>query len=450
MKLMVCLDGQLAATLEASGERTRLEYEESWLAVPGSYPLSQSLPLRPGSLTGAPVRNFLWGLLPDNERTLEVWARQFHVSARDPAALLAHVGEDCAGAVQFVREERLDEVLASGSRPAEIIWLDDAGLEERVRHLARDAGAARESAAEGQFSLSGAQAKTALHFDSRRKRWGIPRGRLPTTHILKPASGDYDGFAENEHFCLALAARVGLAAARTQWLPLGGIPTLVAERYDRIQIDGRWHRIHQEDCCQAVGVDPGSKYENEGGPGFARIMTLLEGGDEPSLDRDRLMKTACLVYLLAATDAHAKNFSLLYSRGENRPSMRLAPLYDIASTWPYPRRIPPQKMKLAMRIGRHYRMREIQPPHFEELAKACRYPADGLMAALQDLAQRLPDESVGLLKEIEVKGMVRSVLARLRDGLAAQCKATIRLIGKGGVAMSREPGTRTSRKSSLL
>lgn len=428
---MVCLDGELAATLEASGERMRLDYEESWLVGPGSYPLSQALPLQPGSITGAPVRNFLWGLLPDNERTLDVWARQFHVSARSPAALLAHVGEDCAGAVQFAREERLDDVLASGSKPEEIAWLDDAELERRIRHLAQDAGAARENVTEGQFSLSGAQAKTALHFDRRRKRWGIPQGRIPTTHILKPASGDHDDFAENEHFCLSLAARVGLAAARTEWLSIGGVPTLVAERYDRIQIDQRWYRIHQEDCCQALGIHPGSKYENEGGPGFASIMTLLEGTDEPGLDRDRLMKTACFVYLVAATDAHAKNFSLLYSRGAHRPSMRLAPLYDIASAWPYPRGIPVQKMKLAMQVGRHSRLREIQPRHFEELARACRYPVDLLIAALQELAERLPDESAGLLKEIEVRGMARGVLARLHDGLAAQCKVTQRLIDKG-------------------
>jgi serine/threonine-protein kinase HipA len=153
-------------------------------------------------------------------------------------------------------------------------------------------------------------------------------------------------------------------------------------------------------------------------------MSLLEGTDEPSVDRDRLMKTACLVYLLAATDAHSKNFSLLYSRGENRPSMRLAPIYDIASAWPYPRRIPPQRMKLAMRVGRHYRMREIQPRHFEELAKACRYPADWLIATLGDLSAQLPDEASALLKEVEVRGMAQAVLAKLLDGLAAQCNAT--------------------------
>ena len=425
MRLIVCLEGQIAGVLEARGSRTHLTYADSWLDGSGAYPLSQSLPLLPGLHAGAPLINFLWGLLPDNERVLDAWGRRFHVSARNPVAILACVGEDCAGAVQFVREERLDEVLVTDNKPGAIEWLDDAELERRIRHLSQDAGATRESTEEGQFSLSGAQAKTALYFDRQRKRWGIPQGRTPTTHILKPVANDFDGFAENEHFCLALARRVGLAAATTEWRSIGGIPTLITERYDRVRLVGRWHRIHQEDCCQASGVHPGSKYENEGGPGFAKIMSLLEGTDEPSADRDRLMKTACLAYLIAATDAHSKNFSLLYSRGADRPSMRLAPLYDVASAWPYPRRIPVQKMKLAMQIGRHYRLKEVQPRHFEELAKSCRYPAETLIAVLKDLSERLPDEASALLREVEVRGMTHDVLAKLLDGLSAQCRATL-------------------------
>ncbi len=429
MRLIVCLEEQVAGVLEASSSRTFFGYSDAWLNRSGAYPLSQSLPLRPGRHTGAPLVNFLWGLLPDNERTLNAWGRQFQVSARNPVALLAYVGEDCAGAVQFVREERLNDVLAGENNTAAIEWLDDAELERRIRHLSQDAGATRESAAEGQFSLSGAQAKTALYFDRQRKRWGIPQGRTPTTHILKPVSNHFDGFAENEHFCLALARRVGLAAANTEWQAIAGIPTLIAERYDRVHLAGRWHRIHQEDCCQALGIHPAFKYENEGGPGFAQIMSLLEGSDAPDVDRARLLKTACLVYLLAATDAHAKNFSLLHARGADRPSMRLAPVYDIASSWPYPRRIPPQKMKLAMRIGRHYRLKEIQPRHFEELARVCRFPAGTLIATLRDLAAQLPDEGVALLNEVEVPGMAREALAKLLDGLAAQCSATMRKLG---------------------
>jgi len=344
-------------------------------------------------------------------------------------ALLSHVGEDCAGALQFVREDRLDEVQAPAKKSPQVEWMDETQLERRIQHLAKDASASRESETEGQFSLSGAQAKTALYFDSRR-RWGVPQGRTPTTHILKPAVNEFDEFALNEHFSLTLATRVGLAAANTECRVIGGIPTLIAKRYDRIRIKDSYQRIHQEDCCQALGIRPSSKYENQGGPGFANIMTLLEGSDDPAIDRERFMRTACLSYLIAATDMHAKNFSLLYSRGTERYSMRLSPLYDIASAWPYPNQIPVKKMKLAMRIGGHYRLREIQPRHFEELATSCRYSPDALLAALADLAARLPDEASATIAELR-NGSIRShMLHILLDSLVANCKAILVSLGR--------------------
>jgi hypothetical protein len=88
-------------------------------------------------------------------------------------------------------------------------------------------------------------------------------------------------------------------------------------------------------------------------------------------------------------------------------------------------------MKLAMQIGRHYRIREIQPRHFEALAKACRYPADILIATLKELSEQLPDEGLAVLKEIQVRGMGRDVLAKLLDGMATQCKFTKRHLGDG-------------------
>jgi len=120
--------------------------------------------LTPDAHTGRSVANYLWGLLPDNELTLATWARHFQVSARNPIALLSHVGEACAGAVQFLREDRL-EALSDNAKPLEIEWLTEKDVAHRMGHLIRDAGAARESIAEGQFSLSGAQAKTAYFYD---------------------------------------------------------------------------------------------------------------------------------------------------------------------------------------------------------------------------------------------------------------------------------------------
>jgi serine/threonine-protein kinase HipA len=421
MKLIVCLEGQVAGLLQGDGARASFSYAPEWLESPGAYPLSQSMPITPSAYTGRRVLNFLWGLLPDNARILDAWGRRFQVSARNPIALLAHVGEDCAGAVQFVTEPRLADLLELAAAPPQIQWLDDREFEDRIRDVVGDGAAAR-SATEGQFSLAGAQAKIALYFDARRSRWGIPGGRTPTTHILKPVANDFDGFAENEHFCLSLARRLGLAAAHSEWDSIGGVPTLIVERYDRIQRGGHRLRVHQEDCCQALGVDPDAKYESDGGPGYPDILSLLNATDDPQADRERLMAGACLSYLLAATDVHAKNFSLLHARGAPRPSLRLAPFYDIASAWPYARRMPIQKTRLAMRIGGHYRLREILPRHFRKLALAGSYSADALLATLSDFSSRLPDEASALLKEIAEKGMARAVLARVVDGIAAQCR----------------------------
>jgi hypothetical protein len=86
-------------------------------------------------------------------------------------------------------------------------------------------------------------------------------------------------------------------------------------------------------------------------------------------------------------------------------------------------------MKLAMRIGRHYRLRQIQPRHFEQLARACRYPADTLLAMLKDLSEQLPEEGRAVLKEMQLSGIRNDVLAKLADGLAAQCNTTRRTLG---------------------
>ena len=439
MILFVCLEGQVVARLEARGSRVALEYLEPWLSMPGAYPISQSLPLRPVPFAGAAVLNYLWGLLPDNARTLDSWGRLFQVSPRSAVSLLAHIGEDCAGAVQFAREERLDAVLDSSRRAPAVQWLDEAELARRIRHLAADAGAVREGPDEGQFSLSGAQAKTAFFYDSSRDRYGIPQGRTPTTHILKPVANDFDGFAENEHFCLDLARRVGLPSARTHWRLIGEVPTLIAERYDRVALEGRWVRIHQEDSCQALGIHSASKYENEGGPGFRDIMALLESADDPTADRTRLMRTACFVYLIAATDSHAKNYSLLLTRGADRPSMRLAPLYDVASAWPYPRRIPVQKMKLAMRVGNHHRLRQIQPRHFDDLARSCRYPPEELRGLLMELTQVLPDEAAALCASLRGLTAARETLGALVDAIARQCRE---VLSRLAATPEREAGAR--------
>jgi serine/threonine-protein kinase HipA len=211
------------------------------------------MPLTRRRHADAVVRPFLEGLLPDNEAVLDRWARQFHVSAANPFALLSHMGEDCAGAVQFVRPERLDALL---HRPSEVEWLSESDVAQRLRDLVEDQGTGRTVGDPGYFSLAGAQPKTALIYED--ERWGVPSGRIPTTHILKPpAQPNLSGFELNEHFCLALAGALELPVARSEVRRFEDRIAIVVRRYDRARRpSGELVRVHQEDVCQALAVPP--------------------------------------------------------------------------------------------------------------------------------------------------------------------------------------------------
>jgi len=193
-----------AVTQRVSGNY-RFEYTSEWQRNPRHIPLSRSMPLQQHRHGTRPITNFMWGLLPENERILDEWANRFHVSARNPFALLAAVGEDCPGAVQLVLPD------VELHRRENVKRLTRTELEARIIALKNDPGAGRLAQDTGQFSLAGAQAKTALY--RTKNSWGIPQGRTPTTHILKPETGRIRHIASNEHFCLELTRRLGLPAA---------------------------------------------------------------------------------------------------------------------------------------------------------------------------------------------------------------------------------------------
>jgi serine/threonine-protein kinase HipA len=115
-------DGREVGTVHYKNARLSFVYNDAWRTDPNAYPLSLSMPLASAEHGHARIEAFLWGLLPDNDRVLENWGRRFQVSPKNVFRLIAHVGEDCAGAVQFVRPERL-EALQSDTAAKEVKWL---------------------------------------------------------------------------------------------------------------------------------------------------------------------------------------------------------------------------------------------------------------------------------------------------------------------------------------
>lgn len=406
--------GRLSALRDG---RVDLEYDAEWQSRSDAYPLSLSMPLTARHHRAAVVEPFLWGLLPDNERILERWAQRFQVSARNAFALLAHVGSDCAGALRIL-EPSVDPT-QSGS----VDWLDEAGVAERLRALRADISAWRAAADNGQFSLAGAQPKTALLFDG--KRWGVPSGATPTTHILKPGILDLDASAENEHFCLALARELGIPAALSEVLRFEDQIAIVVERYDRQSTDAGIVRVHQEDICQALSVHPANKYENEGGPSARAIVDLLRDVTSAQKEDVRTFLSALIFnWVVAGPDAHAKNYSLLIGAGGQ---CRLAPLYDLASALPYTA-LPIQKLKLAMKIGGKYRVRDIGRHQWEKLAGELGLDAALVSSMARDLAVRVPDAANKVLEQLGDNGR-HPLLRRLRDATEERAKHCAIILG---------------------
>lgn len=406
-ELVTLLAGRMIGTVRQDRRgRLSFTYDEHWRETTGAYPLSLSMPLAAVEHSQQPIEAYLWGLLPDNERVLDRWARQFQVSARNAFALIAHVGEDCAGAVQFVRPDRLDALLGEG--PTEVEWLNEAGVAERLRSLRTDHAAWRSPRDTGQFSLAGAQPKTALLYEN--GRWGVPAGRTPTTHILKPPTGEFDGHAENEHICMSLARKMGLITAQSEVRRFKDEVAIVIERYDRRRTDAGIVRVHQEDMCQAQAILPTSKYENDGGPGARAIIDLLRTvSGRPDEDERRFIDALIFNWLIAGTDAHAKNYSLLIGAGGRA---RLAPLYDIASALPYDE-LDPNKLKLAMKIGGKYRVRDIGMRQWRKLAEDLRTDPETMVNRSIALAEMLPDHVADVRRRAEADGLDHPLTERL-------------------------------------
>lgn len=287
--------------------------------------LSCSLPLMPGPLRATA---FCRGLLAEG-RALDAMAGRAGVATDDIFGLLARYGRDVAGAM----------VLADG----------------RAGHKARTPGAARYEADglaaavesldenplgledDSELSLAGIQNKLLLIRDG--DGWARPTGGAPSTHILKAPDLRHPGLLEAEHACLSLAAAAGIAAAETWLEQIGDQPCLIVSRFDRAADAGALRRIHQEDACQALALDPAdrrgrAKYQRCGGPSLRQIAALLDRFADDGIGELRRLLVALLFNVLVGNaDAHGKNISLLH---DPLGATRLAPLYDVVPTvlWP--------------------------------------------------------------------------------------------------------------------
>jgi serine/threonine-protein kinase HipA len=352
-ELVVWLYDQPIGTLSVTNGRLGFQYRQEWLAAPNAVALSQSLPLRSEPFLDDSCRAFFSGLLPEGNLRRLI-AQQYQVSNQNDFALLNAIGGECAGAITFIPSS---QSIANQIKP-DVDWLNEKELIAMLDELPRRPMMAGHDGI--RLSLAGAQDKLPVVFEG--QRIGLPKGDQPSTHILKPAIANIEQSVINEAFCLALAQAADLPSAQAQIYMVRDRSILLVSRYDRrMGKEGRPERLHQEDFCQALGVAPEMKYQNEGGPDFKACFQLLRNATRPSaIQVLRLLDAAVFNALIGNHDAHAKNFSLLYSG--SAPS--LAPLYDLLSTAVYEHLNP----KMAMKLGGKYLFNDVFPKHWDQFA----------------------------------------------------------------------------------
>ena len=154
-----------------------------------------------------------------------------------------------------------------------------------------------------------------------------------------------DRIVLNEQLCMQTARLTGIEVPESFIINIGNgnDPEVLfaTKRFDRLFSGNRFlgrlqipERLHQEDFSQAMGIPANEKYEKTGRHYLRRMFELIRANAaDPVAEQLKLWKMIVFHFLIGNTDAHIKNFSLLYS--DDLKKISLAPAYDIVSTRVY-------------------------------------------------------------------------------------------------------------------
>ena len=384
-QLEVFLGLRHVGTLSRENGRLAFLYHRRWLEDPASHPLSLSLPLRATPFADGETRTWFGNLLPEGG-FLNAVARSLGRSTGDVFGLLVDLGGECAGAVSLLPPGQSPRMVGHYLRLSEDELYALVSASPPLALLAGETGV--------RLSLAGAQNKVPVYVDET----GIHQatGTLATTHILKPpirAAIALPHTVENEAFCMQLAGKLGLVVPKAQVQAVRDRSFYLVERFDRRPSQRRIERLHQEDFCQALGVEANLKYEESGGPSLADIWRLLRNHSAaPAVDGLQLLRWVGFNFLVGNADAHGKNIALLY--GEDG-SVRLAPFYDLLCTAVYPG----LDQRLALRLGGERRPERLRRRHWENLAEELKIAPRAVFGELERLTRTIEKTAEALAVE---------------------------------------------------
>ncbi len=436
-KLHIWMNGELVGLWEQTPRGPVWQYFDEWLQSERARPLSLSLPFTPDNqpYRDAKVTAFFDNLLPDSDAIRLRLAQQYQTTSTSPFELLAKIGRDCAGAIQLLPVDEdptgLFQIFGTPLNPKEIA------------QILRDATSSRAFGNTGldralRLSIAGAQEKTALLFHD--EQWMLPTGSTPTTHIFKLPLGiignmkaDMRTSVENEWLCSKILHAYDIPIAHCEMAQFEDQKALVVTRFDRkLSTDASWIiRLPQEDFCQATGTPPTLKYQSDGGPGTAQIMEILLGSNQAQQDRLHFYKTQIIFWVLAATDGHAKNFSIAHLP---QNQYQATPIYDVLSAHPIIGRsknqIALQDAKLAMAVhskNNHYEIDKILHRHWLTQAEQVQLGADAATDLIEDIVRSTP-QVINSVSKLLPKDFPVDVADSIFTGMQRQIQKLARVV----------------------
>jgi serine/threonine-protein kinase HipA len=400
----IWFDGLAVGQIDVAADGSlSLRYAERWLHTTGAFPLSVTMPLRAEPYPSDVISPWLANLLPEEEQ-LQALTRSLGLDQADVLAVLAEIGGDTAGALSF------------GAATDRALWAyvplttfyDTAdprlALERHFEDLGRrpflvGEEGVRQSLAGGQkksaLAVLGPDGAPVLRLPQKGDVLAIPLNGVPSTLIVKPGNPNLPGITENEVWCLRMAQAIGIDAAQATILQSSKRTAIGVLRYDRrIGRSGQLLRLHQEDFAQANGLPPGRKYERGTLRGLD-LKTLLETGRHVSAtDALALLDQVIFNILVANTDAHAKNYSLILPVGRGP---RLAPLYDVSTvlSWPHVVKTYAQSID-----GKKRRPDTISGRHWEALAREVGYRPTDVKHRVQQIVDALVANRAKITDEV--------------------------------------------------
>jgi serine/threonine-protein kinase HipA len=256
-------------------------------------------------------------LLPEGHNRARL-ARERGCDEDDEFELLAAAGHDLMGGVEI-------EPVPVGEGVPEAVrrWHSTMGLDVLEPGFV-------EAPVEDAAALPGVVTKFSAIQEGR--RYVVRRHNAAGSVILKLPSTRHPDLVQNEAAGYRLCEALGLHCAQATIIGRDEadlpeeveFPDILAiKRFDRLP-DGR--RRHMEEFTQVFNLPPSKKYGSDLQTDFARVLAVLDAlSADPSRDAEEFIRRFVAFILLGNTDAHLKNWALVYPDGI-KPI--LAPLYD--------------------------------------------------------------------------------------------------------------------------